>query len=110
MAAKDNVIAKMADKNAMHLLETSNNFAPGTSDDIRRAYGIERNIDQAATDLDTSLTSMLKDIKALQEFLKGERGYTSSGLSRYGVDANIAMAKLTTLMPMRKYHSHLLPR
>jgi len=109
MAAKDNVIAKMADKNALHLLSNNEN-ADHASDETKRAFEIERNIDQVATDLDIALTSMLKDIKALQEFLKCDRGYTSSGLSRYAADANMAMAKLTTLMPMRKYHSHLLPR
>jgi len=98
-----NVIAKMADKNAMFLSDNS------PKDEERRAFQIERDIKGIADDLDRSLTCILADVKALQEFLKCERGCTSSNLSRYAADADQAMAKLTTLMPLRKYHSNLLP-
>ena len=108
MAAKDNVISKMAEKNAMFLLGNNDNAAD-VSAETKRAFQIERDIDQAATDLDSSLTSILADVKALQEFLRCDRGYTTSNLSRYASDADKAMTKLMTLMPVRKYHNDLLP-
>ena len=108
MAAKDNVISKMAKKNAMFLLSNNDN-ADHASEEVKRVYEVERAIDLAATDLDASLTSILSDVKALQEFLKCDRGYTTSNLSRFASDADKAMTQLMTLMPVRKYHNDLLP-
>jgi len=99
----ENMISKIASDNAMHLLDCASAL-----EETKRAYKIECDIDFAASDLATSLKSLQTEINDLQEFLKGERSLTNTGINHYADNVKTAVTKLMILMPQRKHHNHLL--
>ena len=74
-----------------------------------RAFYSERGIEMAASELETALGRMERDIKEMREFLACKRGLICSNLSRYATKAEIAYNKIVILISQRKYYSNILP-